>query len=375
MTDALFTPLQVGRLTLRNRIGMAPMTRQFSPGGVPGPDVARYYRRRAEGGAGLIVTEGTGIDDPAALDSPSIPVMYGEAALEGWAEVVAGVHAGRRDLPAAVAPGRAARCPQVEPAEPSRTAALRPVGPGRQALAAAGLHRLGDRPHRADDRARDRRRDRRLWQGGGQCDAGGVRRHRHPCRTRLPDRHLLVGRDQPADGQLGRRTAPARPVRRRGGAGDPAGGRARHSDHVPLQPAQAAGLSGAAGRDAGRAGRDPGAAGPGRGRHLRRQHQGIRHAGLRGVRSQPRRLGQDADRKAQQHGGRHRPLQSAGGDVRRRRDEGARQSRPAARALRPRRVRHRAGRPGDAERRRLGRTGAGRRAVRAVRPHDPGELE
>jgi 2,4-dienoyl-CoA reductase-like NADH-dependent reductase (Old Yellow Enzyme family) len=89
----LFTPLTVGDLTLENRIVMAPMTRQFSPGGVPGEDVAGYYRRRAEGGAGLIITEGTGIEDPEALDSPNIPVMYGDAALTGWRRVVDGVHA------------------------------------------------------------------------------------------------------------------------------------------------------------------------------------------------------------------------------------------------------------------------------------------
>lgn len=90
---ALFTPLTVGDLTLANRIVMAPMTRQFSPGGVPGEDVAGYYRRRAAGGAGLVVTEGTGIEDPEALDSPSIPVMYGDAALAGWKCVVDEVHA------------------------------------------------------------------------------------------------------------------------------------------------------------------------------------------------------------------------------------------------------------------------------------------
>jgi len=38
---------------------MAPMTRSKSPRGIPGPDVASYYRRRAEGGVGLIITEGT----------------------------------------------------------------------------------------------------------------------------------------------------------------------------------------------------------------------------------------------------------------------------------------------------------------------------
>ncbi len=43
---------------------MAPMTRNFSANGVPGEDVAAYYRRRAENGVGLIVTEGTFISHP-----------------------------------------------------------------------------------------------------------------------------------------------------------------------------------------------------------------------------------------------------------------------------------------------------------------------
>jgi 2,4-dienoyl-CoA reductase-like NADH-dependent reductase (Old Yellow Enzyme family) len=57
--DALFSPFTIKGLTLPNRIVMAPMTRSFSPNGIPTSDVAGYYRRRAEGGVGLIVTEGT----------------------------------------------------------------------------------------------------------------------------------------------------------------------------------------------------------------------------------------------------------------------------------------------------------------------------
>jgi len=96
----LYQPLTVGNLTLDNRVVMAPMTRQFSPGGVPTDDVAGYYRRRAEGGAGLVITEGVGIEDAAALDHPAIPVMYGEAALAGWKRVVDSVHAaGGRIMP------------------------------------------------------------------------------------------------------------------------------------------------------------------------------------------------------------------------------------------------------------------------------------
>ena len=91
--DVLFTPLTIRKLTLANRIVMSPMTRYFSPGGVPGEDVAAYYRRRAESGAGLIVTEGVGVDHPSAVDDPAIPHMHGQAALAGWRRVVAEVHA------------------------------------------------------------------------------------------------------------------------------------------------------------------------------------------------------------------------------------------------------------------------------------------
>lgn len=89
----LFHPFPLNRLMLRNRIVMAPMTRNFCPGGVPGPDVAAYYRRRAESGVGLILTEGTLIDHPAAGNSESVPRFFGADALAGWSEVVKAVHA------------------------------------------------------------------------------------------------------------------------------------------------------------------------------------------------------------------------------------------------------------------------------------------
>lgn len=97
---SLFEPFRTGHLELANRIVMAPMTRGFSPGGVPGQNVADYYRRRAENGIGLIVTEGTLINHPAAGASPNWPNFYGEAALQGWARVAADVHeAGGKIIP------------------------------------------------------------------------------------------------------------------------------------------------------------------------------------------------------------------------------------------------------------------------------------
>ncbi len=90
---AFFEPVTINTMTVRNRIAMAPMTRNGSPGGIPGPDVAEYYRKRAAGGVGLIFTEGVGVDHPLAVDNPGIPHMYGEEALAGWKQVVDAVHA------------------------------------------------------------------------------------------------------------------------------------------------------------------------------------------------------------------------------------------------------------------------------------------
>ena len=72
---------------------MAPMTRSFSPEGVPGENVAAYYRRRAEGGVGLIVTEGTYPPNPSAGFDTRVPHLYGEEDLAGWKRVVEEVHA------------------------------------------------------------------------------------------------------------------------------------------------------------------------------------------------------------------------------------------------------------------------------------------
>src|SRR5690348_9978349 len=79
--DALFRPFTHKSLTLKNRIVMAPMTRSFSPGGVPTPDVAAYYRRRAENDVGLILSEGTVVKRPSAKNDPNVPDFHGEQAL------------------------------------------------------------------------------------------------------------------------------------------------------------------------------------------------------------------------------------------------------------------------------------------------------
>ncbi|WP_044873567.1 NADH:flavin oxidoreductase [Pseudomonas sp. LFM046] len=98
--QALFEPFRLGALELPTRVVMAPMTRSFSPGGVPNAKVVEYYRRRAAAGVGLIITEGTTIGHKAANGYPHVPRFFGEDALAGWKDVVDAVHAeGGRIVP------------------------------------------------------------------------------------------------------------------------------------------------------------------------------------------------------------------------------------------------------------------------------------
>ncbi|WP_432025263.1 NADH:flavin oxidoreductase [Streptomyces sp. 1222.5] len=89
----LSRPIALNGLTVPNRIVMAPMTRMFSPGGVPGEDVRSYYARRAGAGVGLIVTEGTYVGHDSAGQSDRVPRFHGEEQLAGWARVAEDVHA------------------------------------------------------------------------------------------------------------------------------------------------------------------------------------------------------------------------------------------------------------------------------------------
>ncbi|MFC9659781.1 NADH:flavin oxidoreductase [Nocardia sp. NPDC127606] len=91
--EILSRPITLNGLTVPNRIVMAPMTRMFSPGGVPGDDVRSYYARRAAAGVGLIVTEGTYVGHQSAGQSDRVPRFHGAEQLAGWAKVAEDVHA------------------------------------------------------------------------------------------------------------------------------------------------------------------------------------------------------------------------------------------------------------------------------------------
>lgn len=87
----LFTPFQVGALTLPNRLIMAPMTRSRArcPGNVPAPSAAIYYAQRAT--AGLIISEGSQIS-PQAVGYIDTPGIHSAEQVAGWKLVTEAVH-------------------------------------------------------------------------------------------------------------------------------------------------------------------------------------------------------------------------------------------------------------------------------------------
>ena len=92
LLSPLFSPVRIGRLELRNRVVMAPMTRSRAHrDGVPAELAATYYRQRS--GAGLIISEGTA---PSALGKGYLhmPGIYTDAQVEGWRRITDAVHAG-----------------------------------------------------------------------------------------------------------------------------------------------------------------------------------------------------------------------------------------------------------------------------------------
>ncbi len=92
MHENLFQPLTMGALEAKNRVFMAPLTRGRStqPGSVPNEMMATYYRQRA--GAGLIISEATGIS-VEGLGWPAAPGVWSEEQVEGWKLTTDAVHA------------------------------------------------------------------------------------------------------------------------------------------------------------------------------------------------------------------------------------------------------------------------------------------
>ncbi len=125
---SLFSPIQMGTMTLPNRMVMAPMTRnRAEAGNIAGALMSKYYTQRAS--AGLIITEGSQIS-PQGCGYPATPGIYNEAQVAGWRKVTDAVHdAGGRIFIQLWHVGRISH-PSLQPdgALPVAPSAIRPAG-------------------------------------------------------------------------------------------------------------------------------------------------------------------------------------------------------------------------------------------------------
>ena len=88
--EHLLSPLQIGALTLPNRLVMAPLTRQRSlPGNIPSELNAHYYAQRAN--AGLIISEASQVC-PEGQGYAWSPGIHSDAQIAGWQQVTQAVH-------------------------------------------------------------------------------------------------------------------------------------------------------------------------------------------------------------------------------------------------------------------------------------------
>ncbi|MFC2001930.1 FAD-dependent oxidoreductase [Chloroflexota bacterium] len=86
--SALFKPINIGNMTVKNRIAMAPMgTGFFTEDGLVTERAKNYYEARARGGAGLVIVENTSVDFYRAMSHPNRPAIDKELALPGLTEL------------------------------------------------------------------------------------------------------------------------------------------------------------------------------------------------------------------------------------------------------------------------------------------------
>lgn len=85
----LFKEFRLGKITLKNKVVMAPMTRSRAINNIPNDIMAKYYEQRSS--AGLIITEGIS-PSPNGLGYPRIPGLFSQAQVEGWKLSTEAVH-------------------------------------------------------------------------------------------------------------------------------------------------------------------------------------------------------------------------------------------------------------------------------------------
>ena len=179
-------PFALAQLTLRNRLVGTAHGRGIVEDGLPLPEDAEYWRRRAAGGAAMLTVGGTVVAPESTWRRRITTEAWRPEAVPGMAARAEAIRA----------EGAVAACQLVHLGRETTGAEqwFHPVGPVGGALAA--------RAHAAApaDRRRARRDRRGLPHLGGQRRRGGVRGHRAARRARLPARPVPVGGDEPPAG-------------------------------------------------------------------------------------------------------------------------------------------------------------------------------
>jgi len=127
-TDILFEPFQINNFTLKNRIGVAPMTRMSSPGdSIPRHDVLDFLIRRAKNGAAVVYTEAIVTDYESGQGYPGQARMVTQRQIDAWKPVVQAIqHEGAIAIMQIFHCGRMA-WPEINPA--NRVIAPSPTAP------------------------------------------------------------------------------------------------------------------------------------------------------------------------------------------------------------------------------------------------------
>ena len=170
--EHLFTPIQIGTMTVKNRIGLPPMTVGYGTAEATLTDRHRaYYEARAAGGAGLIVTEAAAINGNRKYGLFPLG-LYEDAQIPSWAKLADAVH------PYGTKVGVQLMDPGPESIQMlTGDSARRPVGGGRsQPLPFASAR---------DDHRRGRGSGGRFRHGGGPCTGSGPRLRTDPRRPWL----------------------------------------------------------------------------------------------------------------------------------------------------------------------------------------------
>ena len=187
MIDHLFTPIELGGISLKNRLTMAPLYLGYAgAGGTVSPLLLEHYRMMADSGVGLVVVENATVDHPTGSGSDRTIRADTDANADGLAKLAETIHA-----------GGARACLQINHAGRFAGAASEPVAP-------SAVETFGRTPKALSEAEIEAIMD-RFADAARRGQSGRVRYGRAPRRNRLPPGSARLPPDEPSDGPLRRR--------------------------------------------------------------------------------------------------------------------------------------------------------------------------